>query len=438
MMTQIRNFRAVLTENHQSFGKMLGKVLSPSQPLNSEEYLKGREEQLQGIKRALYQSGRHVLIHGLRGVGKSSLAQTAAFSLALQKDPIIVGCDSSSTFKSVVREIFLEAVNHDPTLERSSEEVSVGMARYGISLGAKQNEVHSAPDEPASVNEAARLIQFLTKYYSDSPVVVVDEFDQVSLPQEQELFANLIKQVSDKHIDAKFIFCGIGESIDALMSAHASADRYFHTVSLGQLPYEARFEIVENAADKLGIEIDRNTVYRIARISDGFPHFVHFISEQLFWRVHEAENDGLVTPELFERAMSDAADSMDMKLRRPYEVATQKYKNDYEHVLWAAADGHELKRRNSDIFVSYQRIMQELGETPMNRDRFNQRINSLKKPTHGEILTGNRQGWYEFTEKMIRGYVRLKAEQSNVRLEIDHPAGRRRIRPKLSTNEDNF
>jgi hypothetical protein len=56
------------------------------------------------------------------------------------------------------------------------------------------------------------------------------------------------------------------------MAAHESADRYFHAVSLGRLPWEARFEIVNNAADALGIEIDDHTLIRIARISDGFPH----------------------------------------------------------------------------------------------------------------------------------------------------------------------
>jgi MoxR-like ATPase len=72
-------------------------VLSPSRPLQSEEFLRGRHDQLVEIKKALYQPGRHILIHGLRGVGKSSLAQTAAFSLAQGGDPIIIGCDRHST-----------------------------------------------------------------------------------------------------------------------------------------------------------------------------------------------------------------------------------------------------------------------------------------------------------------------------------------------------
>lgn len=417
-----------MAPSEHDFGVALGKVLSPSQPLHSEEFLRGREEQLAGIKRALYQSGRHVLIHGLRGVGKSSLAQTAAYGLSSGMEPIIVGCDNKSSFGSVIREIFDEAVNKNPTVEKKVKEVGGGFSRLGIAVAGKVTTHEAQASEPGSVNEAVRLVQFLAESFAAKPVFVVDEFDQIGSKDEQEFFANFIKQISDRHVPARFIFCGIGESVDALMAAHGSADRYFHTVGLGQLPWEARFEIVTGAADRLGIETEENTVVRIARISDGFPHYVHFISEKLFWRVFEAENDGVVTPELFELAMSDASEAMDMKLKGPYETATQKYNNDYEAVLWAAADGHELRRRSTDIYESYQRIMKERPEDALDRDKFNQRINSLKQPSHSRILTGTRQGWYEFTEKMIRGYVRLRAEQAGALLEVDHPALKSRVK----------
>lgn len=407
---------------------MLGKVLSPSHPLTSEEFLRGRAQQLAGIKRALFQPGRHVLIHGLRGVGKSSLAQTAAYSLSVSADPILVGCDGNSTFGRVMREIFDEAVNKNPIVEKKVKEIGGGFSRLGINLSGKVTTQEAAATEPGSVNDAVRLVQFLCDTYSEKPVIVIDEFDQIRDKSEQEYFTNFIKQVSDKHVPARFLFCGIGESVDAIMSAHASADRYFHTVDLGQLPWEARFEIVTGAAELLGIETEENTVIRIARISDGFPHYVHFISEKLFWRVYEANNDGQVTGELFELAMNDASEAMDMKLRGPYEAATQKYNNDYEAVLWAAADGHELRRRSSDIYASYLRIMEMQPHKPLDRDRFNQRINSLKRPSHASILTGTRAGWYEFSEKMIRGYVRLRAEQNGIVLEVDHPAIKPRTR----------
>ena len=75
--------------------------------------------------------------------------------------------------------------------------------------------------------------------------------------------------------------------------------------------------------------------------------------------------------------------------------------------------------------------MRDRPQDALDRDKFNQRINSLKQPSHASILTGTRQGWYEFTEKMIRGYVRLRAEQEGVLLEVDHPALRSRARTNV-------
>jgi hypothetical protein len=135
-----------------------------------------------------------------------------------------------------------------------------------LQVGGRVQEESGTVEESVSINEAARLLQFLAKEVGQKLVVVVDEFDQVTSKKEQQNFANFIKHISDKHVPSSFIFCGIGESIDRLMAAHESADRYFHTVSLGRLPWEARFDIVTAAAEVLGIEIDNGTIVRIARI----------------------------------------------------------------------------------------------------------------------------------------------------------------------------
>lgn len=434
-MEKLETLRAVLNQTEHEFGRALSKVLSPAQPLQSEEYLKGRAEQLHGIERALYAPGRHVLIHGLRGVGKSSLAQTAAFKVAKGHDPIIVSCDPSSSFKSIIKDIFDEAFRRDPRIseETKTKEGSAGFSFKGFSalLKGSATQKEKEIDEPLSVNDAVRVIQFLAENLGEKPVLVVDEFDLVSSADVQRDFANLVKQVSDKHVGACFIFCGIAESAEALMAAHGSADRYFHAVDLGKLPWDARIEIVETAAATLGIKIDRTTVYRIAMICDGFPYYVHFISEKLFWRVFEAKNGGVVTPELFVMAMEDAASAMDMKLRGPYEKATQKYDDTYSAILFAVADGHELKKRSADVFSVYQRVMKDLLKEPSNRTQFNNRMNRLKSEPHGFILAANRQGWYEFTEKMIRGYVRLKAEQKGVNLSPDHPGAASLMRLRI-------
>ena len=88
-------------------------------------------------------------------------------------------------------------------------------------------------------------------------------------------------------------------------------------------------------------------------------------------------------------------------------------------------DGTLLLRPTSEIYdKSYVRVMDDRGNGPaLPKDQFYQRLNSLKKPTHGSILVGNRQGWYGFRENIVRGYVRLRAERAGVQIGVDHITG---------------
>lgn len=147
----IQGLRPVLSQDERDFGTLLSKVLSPSRPLQSEEFLRGREEQLAGIKQALYQRGRHVLIYGFRGVGKSSLAQTAAFSLSEGIDPIILGCDEQSSFRSVIKDVFDEVTMRDPAVEKTIRERGISFEHFGIRAGVKSTTELGRVSAPGSV-----------------------------------------------------------------------------------------------------------------------------------------------------------------------------------------------------------------------------------------------------------------------------------------------
>lgn len=160
MTTQLRALRPVITQPEADFGTILGTVISPSRPLQSEEYLRGRAEQLSGIKKALYQPGRHALIHGFRGVGKSSLAQTAAYALSVGGDPILVSCDSHSTLASVIRDVCNEALNKNPSIEKKVKEASAGFTIFGFNASGKRSTQETAISEAGTVNEMVRSIKY--------------------------------------------------------------------------------------------------------------------------------------------------------------------------------------------------------------------------------------------------------------------------------------
>ena len=127
------------------------------------------------------------------------------------------------------------------------------------------------------------------------------------------------------------------------------------------------------------------------------------------------------TSDNFKRAINDAVSVIEPHLKTPYERATQNYSNDCEPILWAVADDHQIQRPTREILASYERIMERSGKEPLPRAQFYQRMNRMKEPALGSILVGTRSGWYEFREKMMRGYARMRAAQQGIALEAEHP-----------------
>ena len=87
---------AIVGFNRDEFERALRATLSPTTPIRSPEFLRGRHKALEDIRRALVQPGRHIFIYGDRGVVKTSLAQTAAYEHQYASpSPVLLGCDPS-------------------------------------------------------------------------------------------------------------------------------------------------------------------------------------------------------------------------------------------------------------------------------------------------------------------------------------------------------
>ena len=72
-----------------------------------------------------------------------------------------------------------------------------------------------------------------------------------------------------------------------LLESHPSAGRILETIKLERLHHSDLWKIITGAGDKLGVEIQKETLIRISQISDGFPHYVHLIGESLFWSMFD-------------------------------------------------------------------------------------------------------------------------------------------------------
>ena len=131
-----------------------------------------------------------------------------------------------------------------------------------------------------------------------------------------------------------------------------------------------------------------------------------------------------LTSDFYMDAVRDALSSVESRLRSAYDQATKKDRDSYEEVLWAVADHFELQRNNRRIYdESYMRIMEDVQRKPLDFTTFQSHLTSLRSSRHGAILEMPRRGWVQFSENLIRGYVRLVAESKGVRLALEHEPG---------------
>lgn len=414
------------------FESRLREAFSTS-PLHSRVMLKGRDRELERAVFGLASPGKTTFVVGDRGVGKTSLAQTCAVTVTNGERRAIfeLSCDKGQELFRTVREMSRSLVEYDPLANNAQSSMSFKLGP--VSFDRKSAGTVDVP-LPDSVNGAMQILtSALTRWRSVSgfevPVVIVDEFDR--LEKDKELFGDFIKQIGDRAIPIRLIFCGVAHELSELLGSHPSAPRHITTVLLDRLGWEPRKQIVEAASQLLNISFHRDHIFRMAAISDGYPYYVHLVGMEAA-RVHHYANHtegATISTDEFNDAVVRSVENTMLDLKRIYDAATKKYTStdeavatvsENELVLWAAASHPDLERSGTAIFQDYMRLKQILhhqgrashgrdGTEKEHRRLFNNRLQALKRDTHGEALKSEKRGWYHFQQPMLRGYCRLVA-----------------------------
>jgi len=307
---------------------------------------------------------------------------------------------------------------------KEGREFSLNILGSGIGFGEGTKSSHLI-NKPKTINDALEVMRFVSSRFRDPLVIVIDELERIESPDEREKFGELIKNVPELGDKVRFIFCGISNDINELLSSHPSAGRILETIKLDRLNHNHLWEIILGVANKLGVTVDKETLIRISQISDGFPHFVHLIGESMFWNMWDDDSAVSQTrPCDFKAGVLGALSRTEEVHRAAYDRATMKTKNtqQYEMALWALADRTSDKRQLSEIYESSLKRLQynQPADFPfMTREILNQRLLALKKESHARISVGFGSGWFGVREKIMRGYIRLRAEQEGVQLGLD-------------------
>jgi Cdc6-like AAA superfamily ATPase len=400
------------------------KTFRPSEPVREPDLLYGRDEALKRTLGALAVPGRSVFIFGERGVGKTSLAQTSAFLFnTAETEPVLWSCHKNVSFSRLVTQITRKLMAA-PIIQKRQKRVTE--MRAGIAMANLLRRIETEADfTPSSidVNEAVDLLNEATRGIDQSKplVVVLDELDTVSDQQFRTDIAYFVKQLGDQECRVKFIFAGIGETVEDLLGKHESASRYLATINLERLPINILQQVLLRGFERIGGSIPEPISMRLACISDGFAYYTHLIGMHIALQTL-ADVPGRLDAGLkqYEAGLRAAVEDSEVWLKSAYDKAVKKYGDEYRLVLWSVADHWELERSTDHMYPTYQAICKKLGHEPVARKQYSAMLNRLKTAAHGNVLKSSRRSWYKFRETVLRGYCKMQAETQGIEVGIGY------------------
>ena len=248
----------------------LGEVFTPAAPIDRLRLFAGRDQQRRAVLDAILQRGRHAVLFGERGVGKTSLASVLHEVLEATGQSVIaprVNCDDGDDYSAIWRKAFddLQFIEH----------------RRGIGFAPEiQDVVRSANDiigqqELIAPHDGRLLLERLGS--RAVLVVIVDEFDRAA-DRLGTQFADTIKMLSDQSVPATLVLVGVGDSVSALVAKHESIERALAQVRMPRMSTSELRQIIQAGLSEVGMEAEAAARDRIVHLSQGLPHYTHLLA----------------------------------------------------------------------------------------------------------------------------------------------------------------
>jgi len=395
------------------------QVFQPRTPINRRDFFAGRWDQLTTIVDAVSQVGLHVVIHGERGVGKTSIANVIA--------PLLHVFDAPDDDSEPERPRLVIKVNAN-----SEDDFSTLWARAfdEIAWPTDTPRIGFASDETTEVvTLRSRLgltgtltIDNVRRTLANLPgsVFIFDEFDRFRRGKAKP-FTDLVKVLSDYAIESTVILVGVSETIDELIEDHASIARALIQVPMPRMKQEELQDILNKAQQALSVRFDNAASDRIVRMSQGLPHYTHLVGQNAV-RCACEDLTRIVGPQHVNRAFIKAVQNAYQSVRTKYTNATHSAHPDalYRQVLLACAVAAYSARDDQGFFQAVQVVAplsKVLGKS-VAISTFNKHLTEFcVDDKRGHVLErrGEARSYrYRFHDPLVPPYVIMKGVSSNL------------------------
>jgi hypothetical protein len=401
-----------MTRRTSAFEKLqalAGHVLTPSAPIDDRDLFAGRGEQLMAMLDAVNGKGQHIVVHGERGVGKTSLVSILPHML--DGIPVVrVNCSSAASYGSLWAQALGEIKwRHESKMIGFAEAKATGLVTLA-------QQVSGAPAMADVIN--------VLKRFPAPMVFIFDEFDQADAVGVRKEFADTIKALSDYSIVATIVLVGVGDDVRSLISAHASIERALVQIPMPRMKSDELVVILDKAAQKLKISFSKEAAGRIVRLAQGLPQYVHLLG--LHATRHALEQERLsVTARDFDEGVKTAISRINQSVSHAYTDATTSHRKDtlFKKVLLACA----LAKVDEHSTFASTDLRVPLNALGLNLDipAFASHLNKFSSGDRGNILQKMgvaRRYRYRFSNPLVQPYVIMRglADKAVTMTIIDH------------------
>ncbi len=376
-----------------------GSIVSPGM-------FSGRYEELEGTERALFQTKNgnphHFLIHGERGIGKSSLLYSLEVVARGRIDPLegskfnfltlSIELEPENTYSDLIGKVGAElrraVAAHQPAMEIAKATWDF-LKRWEV-LGVKYAEAQHASKPNDLLDELTYTFQqTLTRLASeiDGILLLIDEADKSLNANLGEFVKVFTERLTKRGCNNVCIgVAGLSNVLQHLRESHESSLRIFQIFTLEPLLPGERIQVIERglteAHEKNGFQtnITAETKEAISELSEGYPHFVQQFA---FCAFEEDADNNIDLKDVNQGALhSEKGAIQQLGLKYFHELYFDQIGSDeYRDVLRAMAG-------NLDGWVSKKELRQKLN---IKQSILNNAVSALKKKAHYPAKAG--QGW---------------------------------------------
>jgi Cdc6-like AAA superfamily ATPase len=383
------------------------QIFTPSAPVAIAELFAGRQKQMAQIIDAIGERGRHAILYGERGVGKSSLAQIIPFLLPRSVERvrhIRIQAFPGDAFSNVAKRVFHNIhVNGD---------FGEGTQTY--------NATEFYPDA-VSIDDFLSEMRMFRE--NELPIIVIDEFNEIDDDRTSVLMSNIIKALSDSISKVTIVIVGVADNVGDLVKGHQSIERCTEEIPMPRMPVNERREVLDRRLSRLGMSMSGDAKWKILNLSKGLPAYVHTLGKYAVFSALQ-ERRLFITEQDVDNAINEGLNSSQQSLKDTYEGATHSNnaRAQFRHVLTACA----LARVDDAGFFMPAAVREPLSsilKRSVHIANFQDTLRDFAE-TRGQILerVGEPRSFrFRFRNPSMQPYVIMRGIKDNV---IDETAKR--------------